>query len=217
MTECFELEQVEDDRLVTEWACAESVGAMLTHRGADRFSDLMRLQPQTAHGTIRGFRGRLREQIGGEPSPFDFGPPPADITTLFRYNEDRCPVLYLASTPEGVWAEVNHHRGSRTLSCQEFFVDVSTMRILDASWRELHNFLHLAWDMAERPELPEYKFSRTLAKLVRAAGFQGMLVPGVQGKLESRYSNLVMFDPESRWHDWLAPGRNPFNMHVAPS
>lgn len=215
-TRSMDPEEVSDDLLVAEWSRAESVEAMLLHPGAVRFAELMRLQPQRALGTMQAYRGRPQNAITGDPEPSNFGPPPVARTTLYRYNEEGNPVLYLASTPAGVWAELTH-RGPCPLFCQEFIVDLSSMRILDASCSTLHNFLQHAWDAAERLELREYMFSRALAKLVRAAGFEGMVVPGVRGTRDGRYCNLVVFEPEPHWQDWLAPGRAPFAIEAAPT
>lgn len=52
------------------------------------------------------------------------------------------------------------------------------------------------------PAQPTFQFSQQVAEFVRAAGFDGMLVPGVRGREDRRYSNLVLFT-HAGWRGWL--------------
>ena len=51
-----------------------------------------------------------------------------------------------------------------------------------------------------RPGPNDYSYSQLVADLVRGAGFDGMLVPGVRGT-GGAYRNLVIFEPRC-WRDW---------------
>lgn len=82
------------------------------------------------------------------------------------------------------------------------------MRIADFSDPHLDNFMGLVFDNAER-QTGDYRFSQAIAEIVERHEYSGMLVPGVQGNPTQRYNNLILFQPEARWRDWLNRGRSP--------
>jgi RES domain-containing protein len=202
-----------DEREVIAWRDAPDMDAMLAHPTAVRFAQLLRTHaPLEAAPPMRTYRGRWFS-LAADAKPGEFGPPPANRCKHGRYNNEGHPVLYLASSSQGVLAEFSEDQDShepRFLMCQALDSDLSGLRIFDASASTLANFEHCVWDYAERPDIgrvagKEYLFSRAVAAVVRAAGFDGMLVPGVRGTPSNRYNNLVLFDAEPRWRDWPAP------------
>jgi RES domain-containing protein len=124
-----------------------------------------------------------------------------------RYNNEGQPVLYTSLDATGAFFEMQaggpseYHR----LWLQEYRIPVTGMRILDARPAATENdIVDLAFDYCETTErVHPYYGSRRIASLVRALGFDGILVPGVRGGRECRYTNFVVFNlGQHRGFDW---------------
>lgn len=203
-TRFFTTEQIDDERLAKQWSSVPDLEGLLVHPGAMRFNELMAKNQSTLTGIVRAYRGRLRSTLPDDPDVRDFGPPPEPFARQGRYNNQGQSVLYLATSPDGVRVECPTDSDDDGVLCREFLVDIGSLRIFDASSESLPDFLHIAWDEAERQELPEYLFSRALAELVRRQGYDGMVVPGTRGCPSNRYRNIVFFNPGRIWEHWIS-------------
>lgn len=150
------------------------------------------------------FRGRVLAEDETWTS-MDFGPPPAHLATSQRYSRERQPALYLSDSPVGVQAEVAMRNSpsspGEVLFIQRFKIDGAQLRIADLSDSRLPAFVHFAFERSEQTD--DYLRSQIIADIVRAAGFDGMLVPGVRGSSVGNYKNAVVFNPEPIWREML--------------
>jgi len=194
--------------LASEWAAAPTWQELITHEGAERFRDLLRVAPRVRGSSLRLYRGRLHE--GTQRASKCMGPP-KDRTKIDegRYNGKGQIVLYLCDQEYGVFRELKADR----LDIQRFALPVDALKILDVTILPADHFLRQAFSLAEECMVEDrgpksYFFSQTLAELV-AGQFDGMRVPGVQGNAGAHYSNVIIFRPTS-WSDWLEPGADPY-------
>jgi hypothetical protein len=177
-----------------------------SHEGAKRFSELLRSLPSIQNGPILGFRGR-RDEKTDIKSWEDMGPPVKGVTKGGRYDASGSTVLYMCSTKEAVALE---KPGNGILCIQEYVLPTDKMAILDARARQSSRpeFLDSIFDLAEsccvegRKGRDDFKFSQLIAQLVASAGFDGFIVPGVRGKRQFWYTNIVIFKPGAAWRDW---------------
>ena len=63
----------------------------------------------------------------------------------------------------------------------------------------------------------KYFKSQILAELISKSGFNGFLVPGVRGSIENRYNNLVLFDPNLQWRQWVDVSSPPRHVEALPN
>jgi hypothetical protein len=119
-------------------------------------------------------------------------------------------VLYLADSIVGVSAEMRQFVAPGTPACvQEFAVPLDNLNIADLSAANLPTILASAFDSAEQSRIgssfgrPDYAFSQVLSDFVRAAGFDGMIVPGVRGRAGNIYRNVDFFVFDG-WRAWCA-------------
>ena len=217
---CSDSSTAEDEQLVRIWA--QSCGNLLTHEAADVFRERLRAINEIPVRRIVAYRGRL-ERDGMKPS--HFGPPDADKVGVGRYNENRKPVLYLASCRRGVELELRSGcKDERNLWCQRYEFSSSDLSIADFSESTLDNYFHDVFDTAEtgivagevNVNYDEYRFSRAIAQIVETHGFSGMIVPGVRGGAECKYKNTVIFAPGTRWENWVDGGSNPQKLDHLP-
>jgi len=116
--------------------------------------------------------------------------------------------LYLATSASGVVRELCSELPPVDLYCQNYRLPLGVLRVVDFSSPDLENFVHIAFDYAEYGlgsggiNDREYGFSQVLAEIVEAAGYEGMIVPGVRGTPDDRYCNVVLFSAES-WKEWV--------------
>jgi hypothetical protein len=198
--------EIQCDILAAEWMSLDSVELMISHRARERFeSELARIPAISISQEV--LRGRHFDPSDPKRSiSSEFGPPPQELCSAGRYNMPGQPVLYLASSDDGVRSEVQVPPG-RVLMSQGFFVPTD-LRIADLTNNSIDPFIANAFDRAEHMESAEYFRSNVLAQLV-SRQFQAMLVPGVRGSRQNRYSNLVVFSPEELWRRWLNPSSAP--------
>ncbi|MDP1978711.1 RES family NAD+ phosphorylase [Undibacterium sp.] len=206
-----------EEREVLEWLESPDLGSLLVHSAVATFENLIRSTEVIAEPTFTAYRGRHFSNHQ-HPSPtFDeFGPPPADKAPAGRYNPQGSPVLYLATTRKGVAAEfANDETADRVLYCLDYVVITAGLKIANFACAGLSNFVQIAFDYAEHADESiatdkrNYLFSQTLAHIVAKAGFSAMLVPGIRGSPENRYSNLVIFSPGDLWLSWCCTDRPP--------
>lgn len=204
MTNYLNSTDVAEERLVKEWVRAGE----LSHPGADRFRLLISgLRAESPELFL--YRGRFKsEDMLPTPSARHFGPPQKEKTKAGRYNKHGQPVLYLATSENGVLRELCLGQPASDLYCQKFRLPPGKLQLADFSNHELANFVHIAFDYAEYGlgsggvNDREYGFSQVLGEIVEAAGYEGMIVPGVRGTRDSRYLNIVLFSTES-WEEWV--------------
>ena len=161
-----------------------------------------------ADPVVRVLRGRLPPLSSTTPTSDEMGPPPLPAAaTAGRYNAGGQAVLYCATSEEGVRRELRD-RGNE-LWGQQFAIPTSHVRIADfrvSAHPERHLLNNLFWftELAGADGYPAQVFSQYVAGMV-ATRFQAMLVPGVRGSVGERYENLIVFEPVTRWRDWLEP------------
>jgi hypothetical protein len=95
----------------------------------------------------------------------------------------------------------------RPLHVQEYRIDPTEIWIADCR-NEVPPVVGYAFDIAERcgpgpiSVGESFAFSQAVALLVRRAGFDAILVPGVRSKNGLTYANVVVFAPGQRWRRW---------------
>jgi RES domain-containing protein len=146
------------------------------------------------------FRGRPSSQ---NPKGWEeMGPPRKEYSREGRYNLSGTVVLYLASTIAGVRLELH----TDDVCEQEYLL--GGLKIADLTSDQLPGRLKAAFELAENADVDNrggptnFDLPHFLSNAISNAGYEGFLVPGVRGAVSSRYSNLVVFDPEPRWQDW---------------
>ena len=185
---------------VQRWAMSSNYE---THELYAKFLDLLKKSPLYTSEKFIGFRGR-RFDSANKPSRLDMGPPPAQDARGQRYSKQNYPALYLSETKAGVLREPIS--GSDPLWIQKFVIPIATLRIADF---RVENTSELATQVfwfaehaGEASVMPPIEFSQFVASLV-ARQFDGMLVPGIRGDREYRYSNLVVLKRVDEWKMWL--------------
>lgn len=170
--------------------------------------DLVRSPRRTLEHHEVYFRGRRFEDV--EPKRWQaMGPPPKVRPWAAlrhsnrkggRYNSPGSAVLYLASTVEGVRAEL----GSMRLCTQEYRpVGLEVVDLTNPSSDRLGAAFDLAESVGVTGRGPAtYGFSQFLGMVLRWSGADGLLVPGVRGDASNRYTNLVILRPEPGWTTW---------------
>lgn len=147
----------------------------------------------------RYFRGRVfNSPLASPPTSNEFGPAPVRLSRVGRYSRAGEEVIYLATSPDVVRAEI----GSRTgkLFVQEFDLSQLPMRIvsLDGSVTRARGFNHLLTktEVAERQvDNAQYRASYLVRELCARTEADGLLYPSVRlpGTLSSPV-NLVLWD-----------------------
>lgn len=187
------------------------------HPAAFYFRSFMRDVPVASGSSMRAYRGR-------QPPPRirgwqDMGAPFWARARANRYNRQWRPALYLCDSEEGIVREFAAY-GAPPTHIQEWDLPLDELRIADFAAPGLPSFLNSVMDYAEccnvpgRPGPADYSFSQLVADLVRRAGFDGMLVPGVHG-VGAPYRNLVIFRPRA-WRRW-SRREDGFREHIAVS
>ena len=210
-TEYMIPEQQRQGDLVHDWVKCKSTHKLLKHPSARLFRELILNNPVVEDEVLMLFRGcSYDEEMGPTVKPTHFGPPPSGKTKAGRYNVAGEPVLYLSSSEKGVLWEINPTEESAgNLFCQRFCLPTHGLKIADFSLDSIDNFVHIVFDYAENGtrtgqiDKSDYVFSQVVARLVRASGFNGMVVPGVRAvSSEHRYTNVVIFCP-GNWVQWI--------------
>jgi|GEM_PF-1771958 len=199
------------EALVKQWAKAENRDAFLSHSNAAKFRSMISEAPLIDGTTLVCYRGCYRRpDMLPRPLPNHFGPPPPELTEAGRYNIAGKPVLYLCSTDYGVVYEKREDNNPiKNLFCQEYMLNLSVLRLADFSDPNLDNFIRIVFDYTEyglrggNIDKSDYLFSQVIAAIVEQCGFSGMSVPGVRGVRERRYQNIVIFNPEVIWKQFV--------------
>jgi hypothetical protein len=193
-----------DYRQAEEWSkVALELDALPSHPAAERFRAKLRSVSQYV-GSTTFVRGRRDD--GSINGWRDMGPPPRGAAQGSRYAAPGIIVLYLCDSTEGVIKELPVPAG-RGLFFQDYELATS-IRLADFTDPQLSEFLKAVFDMAENSMVDGrvgpigYGFSQVVAEIVREAGFEGMIVPGVRGHKDLRYRNVVVFEPGDNWLAW---------------
>jgi hypothetical protein len=191
-----------DYRQAEEWSNAAG-DVLRSHAAAERFR--AELQSVSHHvGSMAFVRGRLDD--GSVKSWRDMGPPPRNVAQGGRYAAPDMVVLYLCDSPAAVVMELALPAGVGPF-LQDYVVGAS-VRLADFTDARLREFIKAVFDMSENSMVAGrvgptgYGFSQVVAEIVREAGFEGMIVPGVRGHKEFQYRNVVVFEPGTNWVDW---------------
>lgn len=190
------------DAIAASWFKCRSQLEFRQHCARKKFQAELRNAP-VLNGVLTAFRGRLFAR-GCAPASMEFGPPPNPSKVKSgRYNAACEPVLYLATTPTGVIAEVKTDDQEMILIAQRFRFDTKDMNIADLTGGGDLVLVPMVFDRAEHENEGESTYrSLVLAETVARCGYGGMLVPGVRGTPTDHYCNLVIFNP-TPWTDWL--------------
>lgn len=179
------------------------------HEVARDFVEQLKGISSVCESDLPVYRGRYLDELPIDYGPLDFGPPPETVATLGRYNHRGKPALYLSDSIEGVIRELNS-KPSRQIASQEYLLPLDDLKIADFSASGLPNFINILFCNIERGEYKGNGVDRILhehgayiADIVKEDGFHGMRVPGVGGEPGQHYSNIVIFDPEPNWKDWV--------------
>lgn len=191
--------------MAKRWAECGNLLTLHLHPGHCRFRSEASAAPRILGdylNVVRGRGQRTSQQIVGWE---EMGPPKPSETRANRYNRAKRPVLYLCDSQAGVQAEL---ATEGSLCIQGYRLPLDQLSIADLANSQLSSFTRAvmdfaeAWDVSGRqwPALPA--FSRNVAAIVQAAGFDGMRVPGVRGTSDYHYCNIVMFYPHQKWREW---------------
>jgi len=192
---------------VLQWAKRESRDELLAHPTARRFVHALKSMAMSEDGLLRCVRGRLDD---GEIKDWrDMGPNPEAPGS--RYNSAGIRTLYACDREIGVYRELRPKPGTRLL-LQEYVVPLDVLRIAECRSDTLPELAKCVFDAAEHcgmeggGGLPDYLFGQVVGGLVREAGYDGMIVPDVQGDLDIQYSNVVVFMEFEEWREWSLRG-----------
>ena len=129
----------------------------------------------------------------------EFGPPPSP--SAGRYNRTGQAALYLSKDSIGLSAEMALYAKAGEHFYYAHYHPSCAWWLVDLSDPSAHAALHLAFDRAERLDV-DYEASQRLADVVRELEIDGIIVPGVRGKKDHHYSNVVVFNCLD-WADWI--------------
>lgn len=201
--------QYAEERSVLRWLESPDKGS---HYAADIFQNLIKNAEVLEEPTLMAYRGKFIDSLDPCPMSDSFGP----TLRAGRYNSEKVPTLYLSASRQGVAAELDHLKATdKILYCQDYAVPTAELRIANFASPNVSNFVQIAFDSAEHASHPgatdkrNYLFSQKLAQIVVKTGFSAMLVPGVRGSQNNRYTNLVVFSPGERWKSWYCSDSPP--------
>ena len=201
--------------LAKEWASCSTSGELLEHPGSHRFRKALVDIRGEGGGLPPLYRGLYPYWKEGEPTWDMLGPPPEPhLAGEGRYNQEGTVVLYLASDVHGIIAEIGDRFPDRPIYMQEYRLPPN-LRIANFSAPGIDPFVNSVFQLAEECMVDErggpksYAFSQTVAAMVKGAGFDGMLVPGVRGRREEWYRNVVLFEPSKSWQGWVTKSAAP--------
>lgn len=163
--------------------------------------------PRASCSFQQAFRMRWVE---GTPTRVRMGAPEADITPAGRYNEVGCPALYLSLEYHGALREMENAQASswEALWVQKYSIPLNQLSVVDIRANGVDDWIGMVFDCCETTERivdpkDPYPCSRRIASLVKQAGYDCMLIPGVRGDQNTRYTNAVVFELGThRGWDW---------------
>lgn len=193
--------EIEHDasRKVEDWFQCVSANEFRSHPSANMFRKKIELLPNVII-SIPAFRGRRFDKKDFY-NKLEFGPPPLKYAKSNRYSTEFEPALYLSDSTYGVHAELKESIDTEPfLFCQKYHINSSAIDIVDLSSRTLSPLVSQAFDKSElNIDQGSYWKSHIIAELVKQAGFNGMIVPGVRGTQNNHYRNIIIFCPEEKW------------------
>lgn len=157
------------------------------------------------------FQPAFRMQwVKGTPNHSRMGAPDQSITQAGRYNEPKDPVLYLSLEYCGALREMQNTEkpSGAALWVQEYKLPPGQLSVMDIRANAVDDWLGTVFDYCETDERTidpsnPYPCSRRIAALVKQAGYDCMLIPGVRGDPDGRYTNAVIFKVGlHRGRDW---------------
>ena len=173
----------------------------------DNFLALLSGWPVLPPGYRKCFRGR-HDLETGNPTPLNFGPPPAKIASVNRYNAEGEAVLYLSGSLNGVGREFED---SGSIWAQEYLLPEG-LRIADFRVERRDDLMSKVFWITENAERGvagyPYDFGQYISHLV-SGYFDGMAVPGVRGDSTEHYFNIVVLNKVQEWQDWVSIEKNP--------
>lgn len=186
-----------------EWTESGNFDAIVSNPIASRFREQIRIVPR-AVGIKACVRGRLDDGtiIGWR----QMGPPPRGARAN-RYNRSGDFAFYLCDSESGVLRELTP--GDGRVFLQRYQVPFDELRLANFCDDNLSGFIKAVFDLAEACGLPDrggsddLSFPQAVAHLVRAEGFDGMVVPGVRGDQSNHYQNVVIL-VDHPWEGWSA-------------
>lgn len=193
-----------DYRLVEQWSKAESKEQIESHPACDRFRAEVNSVRALTGDALHCIRGRIDD---GTIVDWRQMGPPTSCGQGSRYAASGVGVLYLCDSIGGVHRELNPGEGTK-IFLQEYMLRSSGLRLGDLAASDLTEFVKAVFDVAENSAVEgrvgptTFLFTQVVARIVREAGFDGMVVPGVRGTTDFKYRNVVVFDAKNRWAEW---------------
>ncbi len=139
--------------------------------------------------------------VEGVPARDRMGAPDENNASAGRYNDESRPVLYLSLEYDGALQEMKRAEAPsrKTLWVQKYSLPLGQLSVLDVRASGGDDWLWKAFDYCETTERSSdlsspYPCSRRIAGLVRQAGYDCILIPGVRGDPSFRYTNVVVFN-----------------------
>lgn len=191
---------------VAQWFATPDEKHFLAHSMTSTFKAALKKAP-IFPSTLPCYRGRslLENEI---PTTAGLGPPPQCEASAGRYNKAKQPVLYLASTQDGVDLETRDSTQShKPLYSQSFLIPAHNFKLVDCSNQNTDPLITMAFDCCERTSKDTYPKSQELAMLIKNAGYDGFITQGVHGSRKACYRNIIIFNYKD-WRNWTigSPG-----------
>jgi hypothetical protein len=202
-------------KLSTEWARLLDRDDLIKHPAAEEFRSLI---SNVSHVNSSILCFRVRGVTGKSPSSCEMGPPPIDCKTIGgRYNNPGEHVLYLSDSEDGLIREFKAQKMKGYPYIQRYNLPVDKLCIADFNKIPQDHFVCHVFSKAEECNvkgrgIPGYNFSQIVSEIVKV-NFDGMRVPGVNGKIGQHYSNVIVFRPFPGWCNWLDSGFTPYRYH----
>ncbi len=190
-----------------EWVKTYCVNSEEENSTEDEFrAALAQARPLTTKETLFRFRSWDKCE---PPKAENMGPPPDEIASAGRYNDERQAALYLCSSEVGCRCERESIKeDKRPYYIQKFEIDFSKLNIADTTALPDTSLVNHVFLFSERCKFAEgypdsYLFCQKLASIVAEKGFEGMKIFGVRSD-GTQYANFVIFKANDRaWTAWL--------------
>jgi RES domain-containing protein len=186
---------------IKSWLLSDEVG-WHKHPLTDQFlSALARYENRDLRQLPCGPQDAFRMQwVVGKPTATRMGAPEESQAPAGRYNEQHVPVLYLCLQYQGAIREMErpNSQSREALWLQKYRLPLDELSVLDVRATGGDNWVRTVFDYCETSERERdsdkpYPCSRRIAGLVKRAGYNCMLVPGVRGDPTFHYTNAIVF------------------------
>ncbi len=193
---------------IKSWLCSD-LAVWTNHPLSSKFLKEINTRElqQSSCSSLEAFR---MQWVEGTPTCERMGAPEPGQTPAGRYNEKGCPALYLSLEYDGARREIKNFGASprEALWVQKYNLPLKKLSVVDVRVQGDVDWFGTVFDYCETAERANnssspYPCSRRIAALVRQAGYDCMLIPGVRGDRDGRYTNAVVFNFGShRGCDW---------------